>query len=205
MLKQLINLFLNMFVTTNKGNAVDIFNDIALPLTLVFEGSKFTNLSDDKGGPTKYGVTQKAYDAYLQSKSLASISVANIIMEQVQDIYFSNYWTPAKCAQMTQNLAVVVFDTTVNSGQGRAIKTIQQIIGAKVDGIIGQETIQKLANFDQNKLANDFLSSRQAFYKAIVEKDASQNMFLDGWLRRVRFVSDFVNGVKTLQQIKETW
>ncbi len=187
------------------GGKVDIFKDTALPLILVFEGSKFTNYPADKGGPTRYGIIQKEYDSYRTEKSLDTQSVENIMMSEVQDIYYTKYWVPSKCDQMSDKLSTVVFDTSVNNGQGRSIKILQQVIGAKVDGIIGQETIQKLSNFDQGQLANKFISSRQDFYKRIVQNDPTQNVFLKGWLRRIQFLSDFVNEIKTLQQIQQEW
>jgi lysozyme family protein len=184
---------------------VDTFKDIALPLILVFEGSTFTNHPNDKGGPTRYGVIQKQYDKYCLEKNKTLTSVEKISIFEVQDIYYSKYWLPAKCNEMPGKLSTVVFDTTVNSGQGRAVKILQQSIGAKVDGIIGKETISKLVNCDQNKLANQFVDIRIEFYNNIVLKDPTQKVFLKGWLRRVQFLRDYVNGTKTLQQIKEQW
>lgn len=184
---------------------MDIFNVQALQLILIFEGSTFTNNPADKGGPTRYGITQAAYDSYLVKKNKVKCSVQSIAMSEVKDIYYSNYWLPAKCDSMSGNLPICVFDTAVNMGQGRSIKFLQQIIGATVDGVIGQETIKKLANFDQNVLAGKFLDAREAFYNQIVKNDSSQSVFLKGWIRRVEFVRAFITGTKTLDQIKASW
>jgi lysozyme family protein len=184
---------------------MDQFKDIALPLILVFEGEKFTDHPADKGGPTRYGVTQKNYDLYRKSRKWAVQSVKDIGLNEVREIYFNNYWAPAKCSDLTNNLGICVFDTAVNSGCGRSTKLLQQIIGAKVDGVIGQETIKKLKEFNQETLVSRFLDSRVSFYNSLVGRDASQKVFLAGWLRRVRFLREFVLGNKTLGQIRKEW
>jgi lysozyme family protein len=184
---------------------MDQFKDIALPLILVFEGSVFTNHPKDKGGPTRYGVIQTVYDTYRTGKGLATQTVKNITIPEVQDIYYSGYWVPAKCQSMPGKLSVAVFDTTVNSGKSRSIKILQQAIGATVDGIIGRETLQKLKDLDEVKIANKYVDTREAFYHTIVDHDPTQVVFLKGWLRRAKFLRDYVNGDKTLEQIKKEW
>ena len=106
---------------------------------------------------------------------------------------------------MPPKVSTVVFDSSVNCGQARSIMTVQKAIGAKVDGIIGSETLSKIKGLDPTILANSFLDNKVVFYKALVQQDATQQLFLSGWLRRVQFLRDFVNGVKTLGQIKASW
>jgi lysozyme family protein len=184
---------------------MDQFKDIALPLVLVFEGPTFTIHPNDKGGPTRYGIIQTVYDTYRTNKSLATQSVKDITLQEVQDIYYVGYWVSAKCQDMPGKLSIAVFDTTVNSGKGRSIKILQQAIGATVDGIIGQETLQKLKNLNENEVANKYIDTRESFYHAIVDHDLSQSAFLNGWLRRAKFLRDYINGDKTLEQIKKEW
>lgn len=184
---------------------MDQFKGIALPLVLIFEGSAFTNHPADKGGQTRFGIIQTVYNTYRTNKGLETQSVKDIILPEVQDIYYTGYWVPAKCQSMPGKLAIAVFDTTVNSGKGRSIKILQQAIGATVDGIIGQETLQKLKSLDEAKVANKYIDTREAFYHAIVDHDATQSVFLNGWLRRAKFLRDYVNGDKTIDQIKKEW
>jgi lysozyme family protein len=106
---------------------------------------------------------------------------------------------------MPDKVATVVFDSSVNSGQGRSIKTLQKSVGAHIDGIIGPETISMLKDFDDLVLTTSFLDNKEKFYRAIVANDPTQEEFLGGWLRRVSFLRDFVNGVKTLEQIRKSW
>jgi len=175
-----------------------------LPLILIFEGG-LTNDKNDKGGRTDFGITQTEYDLYRSSKKLPTQTVSNISSAEVKDIYLNNYWLPSKCDQMGSKLSVVMFDTSVNMGQGRSVKFLQEAIGAKVDGVIGQETVAKMKTMDVNALANTYISTRKTFYQDIVKKDPTQQEFLGGWLRRVQFVSDYISGIKTLDQIRKSW
>jgi len=184
---------------------MDQFKDIALPLILLFEGSAFTNHPADRGGPTRYGIIQKVYDKYRLDKNEQPQTVERILISEVQDIYYSKYWVPAKCQDMPGKLSIAVFDTTVNSGQGRAVKILQQVIGAKVDGVIGKETIKKLKDFNVVNISNNFLEARESFYHAIVNRDATQSVFLRGWLRRIQYLREYIMETKTLEQIKREW
>jgi lysozyme family protein len=184
---------------------MDQFKDVALPLILVFEGSAFTNHKNDRGGATRYGIIQTVYGTYRTNKGLITQSVKDITLQEVQDIYYVGYWVSAKCQDMPGKLSIAVFDTTVNSGKGRSIKILQQAIGVAVDGIIGQETLQKLKSLDDTAVANRYIDTRENFYHAIVDHDPTQSVFLKGWLRRAKFLRDYVNGDKTLEQIKKEW
>lgn len=180
------------------------FESTALPLVLIFEGS-FSADPADRGGRTNRGITQTVYDKYRLNKNLSTSDVRNISDMEVADIYLNSYWLPSKCDQMSDKLGLVVFDSSVNNGQGRSIKFLQQSMGIKTDGIIGLETISKMDRVDQDQLANTFLSNRVNFYQAIVNRDPTQTKFLKGWLRRINFLRDFISGVKTLDQIRTTW
>jgi len=183
---------------------VEIFHNKALPLVLVFEG-EYDDNPNDYGGRTMKGITQREYDKYLGKKGLPGRHVKLILDEEVKDIYFKDYWLASKCDFMSEKLAICVFDTSVNNGQGRSIKILQKSIGAKVDGIIGQETIEKLRLQDPVKIANTFMDFREKKYRDIVAADSTQVEFLDGWLRRALMVRAFINGTKTVEQIRKEW
>jgi lysozyme family protein len=188
--------------------SMDVFYSKILPLTLIFEGG-FTDNPKDRGGRTNFGITQRVYDGYRRGKNLSYNDVKDISMEEVREIYYKDYYMPSKCSEMPEKISVVVFDTAVNSGVGRSIKTLQQAIGCKIDGSMGPETLLRfkdyLKNHDQMAFINSFTKIRDNFYHAIVERDFTQNIFLKGWLRRLNFLKDYINDVKTLEEIKKEW
>ena len=182
----------------------DTFSTVALPLILIFEGLYVNDIAD-RGGATNHGVTQKIYDSFRKLKNLSSADVKDITNEEVSEIYYNYYWLPSHCDKMPKEVSVVVFDTSVNSGGGRAAKTLQQVLGVTVDGALGPVTLAKLQDQDSLSTANAFLALRSDFYNRIVANDPTQQKFLAGWLRRISLVKDFVNNVKTLAQVKAAW
>lgn len=135
--------------------------DIALKYTLQFEGG-YVNDPADKGGATNKGITKAVYDEYRTKNSLPIQSVKNISDKEVQDIYYKQYWLASGCDKLSDKLAIVVFDFSVNSGVSRAKRYL---------------TLTQ----DPNK----YLDLRASFLKKIVQKKPSQQKFLKGWLSRV--------------------
>lgn len=183
---------------------MNIFKDSALPLILIFEG-KFSNNPNDKGKATNFGITQKTYDYFRKAKSLPLQNVSNISTIELEDIYESFYWIPCKCDLMPSNIAIIVFDTAIQSGQSKAIKFLQECLKIKIDGIIGSQTINKLKEINEIDILNFYINLRETYYKSIVLKDPSQEVFLKGWLRRLNFIKDYLFDIKTLEDIKKSW
>ena len=183
--------------------APDVFTTQALPLVLVFEGG-YVNDPVDKGKATNHGITQSAFDSHMDFDGMPHKDVKDITMNEVTTIY-KEYWSNARCGEMPPLVATCVFDSCVNNGQGRAVRILQQTVGAVVDGKIGSETLSKLKNADDRYTAARVLDTRISFYNGIIRDDASQVRFLAGWIRRVKYIKDYVNGVKTIDQIRQSW
>jgi lysozyme family protein len=61
---------------------------------------------------------------------------------------------------------------------------LQRAIGAKDDGIVGTETIQKAQQAPPQAVVDSMLRRRILLYDSIVRNDPKQYIFLAGWLRR---------------------
>lgn len=182
----------------------DMFKDSALPLILTFEGG-YSNDPNDRGGSTNKGIIQTEYDTYRTKKGLPIQDVRIISDDEVIDIYRNDYWIASKCDQMGEKLSIVMFDTAVNNGTGRAAKILQKALGVTIDGAIGPGTMGALQDSDQTALCARYIDIRETFYHAIVDHDESQSKWLNGWLRRLYMVRDYVNGIKTIDQIRKEW
>jgi len=160
----------------------------ALKLVLKYEGG-YVNDPDDPGGPTNKGVTQKVYDKYRRGQHKAVKSVRDIPQEEVEDIYFKNYWLKGKCNKLPDKIAVVHFDTCVNTGIKQASKFLQRSVEAGDDGIIGPKTIdafnKKLKSEGESFIVKDYLSQRRSFYRLISDRKPALKKFLRGWMNRV--------------------
>ncbi|HEY7770827.1 glycoside hydrolase family 108 protein [Longimicrobium sp.] len=157
----------------------------ALAFVLKWEGSKFTNDPDDHGGATRYGVTQRVYDAHRQRAGQPLQSVKFITMDEVRTLYRRGYWGPAHGDQAQPPLDLVLFDTGVLMGVGRATRFLQTALGVAADGAAGPATLAALAAASPRAVAVRVADLREARLRKIVANDPSQGKFLKGWLNRL--------------------
>lgn len=157
----------------------------SLAFVLRWEGSTFTNDPADHGGATRYGVTQREYDAYRERRGELQRSVRFITMDEVRDIYRREYWERVQADNMPVPLDITMFDTGVLMGVGRAIRLLQMSLGVGVDGVIGPETREALSRADAYPVADRYTDLREARLRGIVERDPTQERFLRGWLNRL--------------------
>lgn len=157
--------------------------DEAITKTLAKEGgSRYTEIANDKGGATKYGISQRAYP---------HIDIRNLTEQQARDIYKRDYWDRV-CGDRIQSQAVAenLFDTAVNMGPVTAAKlaqsTLNEILidGLIVDGVIGSCTIDALSRCEDNVFLAAYTLAKVARYAHICNKDKSQSKFLLGWINR---------------------
>lgn len=134
-----------------------------LKFVLKWEGG-YVNNPNDKGGATNRGITQYTYNAWLKSHGLAARDVRYITMDEVEQIYYKNYWLKAGCNNMSAKFALLAFDTAVNMGLAR----VNQFLRAA-----------------QWKYPEKFIAAREAKYREFA-KYGNQKIFLKGWLNRLR-------------------
>jgi lysozyme family protein len=159
---------------------------------LKWEGG-VSNDPADRGGLTKWGVTQATYDRYRKAKGLPLQSVVKMTEPEMREIYWRFYWQPVKGDEFAYPLALAVFDTGVNMGVGTAIKLLQRAINdllpqAKwiaVDGVLGEQTLRAAKSLDPKRLALQLCARREERYRAIVRANPTQQKFLRGWLNRL--------------------
>jgi lysozyme family protein len=156
----------------------------SLAMVLQFEGG-FVDNPDDPGGATNQGVTQAVYDRWRTEHGVPAQSVRLILPNEVAAIYQTEYWLPAHCNVLTPPLDAVVFDCAVNSGEGRAIRTLQQALQLTDDGAWGPETQAAALACDPRAVASRYLDLRDIFYNAVARARPQSLEFLRGWLNRI--------------------
>lgn len=166
--------------------------DKALDFTLKWEGL-YSNIKGDPGGPTMRGITQRTYDSWRKAKGLEPMPVRQILDEEVRQIYYERYWLPPRCneiADICLPLAICVFDWSVNSGVKRAVRYLQKLISAKVDGIVGSETLNKIKGKVQEwgcaALTSKYLNLREDFLNRLVTMRPELLWAKKGWMNRLR-------------------
>ena len=153
--------------------------DKCLEMILHHEGG-YVNHPKDPGGETNLGVTKRVYEEWGGQKNMKDLTV-----EDVAPIYEKNYWGRAKCDQLPSGLDLAVFDWSVNSGGGRAVKKLQKMIGTVADGGIGPNTLRALANYVDSEGVESTIKNYQAERQSYYEKLKTFETFGRGWTRRV--------------------
>ncbi|QPC44021.1 glycoside hydrolase family 108 protein [Kaustia mangrovi] len=157
--------------------------DRSLELTLAWEGGAVHH-PKDPGGRTNRGVTQRTYDRYRRDRNRPRKDVFQIAPAEVADIYRSMYWNLVKGDQLPAGADYAVFDYAVNSGPGRAARALQKIVGARVDGIIGPETVDLTREAyarDPVALVEAICEERYRFVRSL----KTWKTFGRGWKRRI--------------------
>src|SRR6056297_2567460 len=144
--------------------------DLAVNAVLAHEGS-YVEDPDDPGGATKYGISSRAYP---------DVDIENLSVEDAKDIYLNDYWRKLRCDELPSGLDLLVFDAAVNQGPGAAATILQQAVGAKVDGIIGPQTLSYTQTADTVNVIREIVAMRGAKYGNI----ATFPRFGLGWMRR---------------------
>lgn len=149
------------------------------------EGSAFTDHPADRGGPTKYGITQRAWESYRMRRRAfrAPEHVRDLTETDARAFYFSEYIVPWSWI-MNSKLRELVIDSAVNHGESRAAKWLQEAAGVTVDGIVGPKT-RVAVNSDSIETKRAFFKRRAMFYVDIVLRDNTQLVFLRGWMNRL--------------------
>jgi len=162
-------------------------NSLALKFVLSQEGG-YSNDPADKGGATNFGITHAEYDADRIDRGLLTQSIRLITAEEVRSIYDRKYWQAGKCGQLPAPLDLIHFDGCVNIGIGGATRLLQKAVGSKVDGGFGPQTLKDVENAlkdnDSLAIALNIIDLRREYYRRIVDRNATQGVFLKGWLNR---------------------
>lgn len=154
-------------------------------LAIIKTEGGFTDCDDDRGGPTKYGITLATYSRYLGRPATIE-ELKHVTKPVAQDILREEYYVKPGIDQLPHPLAEQVLDAAVNMGQKTAIKMLQQALGLKEDGRIGPATLDKARQADPALVNNALAHLRMARYEQIALSDPSQVQFLQGWLSRAR-------------------
>jgi len=160
------------------------FTDALIDDIIKREGS-FVNHPADKGGPTKFGITQATLANWL-GRTASTDDVKNLTQEEAKRIYQARYVAPFMQLVYPPLIEQCV-DAGVNHGVGQAIKLLQRALGKPIvaDGIIGPQTLAAVEKADGNALTALYIAVRLELYATILQRDSSQLAFAAGWMNRM--------------------
>lgn len=104
---------------------------------------------------------------------------------KVESFYETNYWDRVQGDKIvSQNIANSIFDFAVNAGVSTSSSLAQLVVEAKIDGVIGDNSLMLINNFSEELFLSSFTIAKISRYIAIVEKRQTNRKFFYGWVRR---------------------
>jgi lysozyme family protein len=150
--------------------------NLAIQKTLVHEGG-FSDNPNDKGGATKYGITQS---------DMPGADIANITQDQAIAYYQEHYVKPLYAQINDQLLGEKIFDMGVLFGVGTAVKllqiSMQHAIAVVSDGTFGPNT---LAAVNQIGNLTEYKQVLLAHAINVVTNNPGDAVFVQGWTSRI--------------------
>lgn len=148
---------------------------------------KYTNRASDRGGPTKWGITQKAWSDYIKRPATIP-EVQSITEQQAREFYFSEFMRKPRFDLIVHPfLREFVFDCGVNHGTRRAACWLQASVQVSVDGDIGPLSLQKVNVTPWLATFLRMVAIRQRFYAHISSDQLPADPDLPnlkGWINR---------------------
>ena len=139
--------------------------------------------------PTRWGVTQKAYDQFRKGIGQPPESVFDMDEGECRPVY-EWFWEDSKAPQLpSDNLALCHFDMYFNSPPVAANKCLQRAVGILADGILGTKTLDvvrgALMQDGERALLIRMTGLRMRRYRQLVETYPHLAPNLPGWAARV--------------------
>jgi lysozyme family protein len=151
-------------------------------------GEKETNDPADSGGRTKFGISERAHpEAWADG---------TVDYEEARRIYEKVYILAEKFHLLEDVfLKHQVVDFGVPSGPDTAARLLQQVLGVKIDGVVGPKTLEAIKTYPEGKLFGvtvpgsvllnlAFRDARVMHYATLAKRRPKDLRFLLGWLRR---------------------
>lgn len=98
-------------------------------------------------------------------------------------IYKAQYWDTVRGDDLPAGIDYCVYDFSVNSGPGKAVRVLQEVVGARMDGVIGPATLSAIEACGKgpSQIIDEICNSRLAFMRSL----KTWKKYGKGWSRRV--------------------
>jgi len=158
--------------------------ETAYNILLALEGG-FVNHKHDRGGQTKFGISQRQYP---------DVDIKNLTKEKAMAITKKDYWDVLCCDAFEYGeLKLELLDFGFVAGTSRCARYLQQALNlmgfkTEVDSIVGPDTVRQ-ANSASVKYQKALLAAVRGFefehFKRLALKSKTQKAFIKGWLARI--------------------
>jgi lysozyme family protein len=164
-------------------------------------GDHFTDDPADRGGATKFGITQNALAEWLR-RPVHREEVRDLTLERAREFYAWLLEDSGVGRILNPLLREVVFDGVVNHGRAPGVRLLQRALGVRDDGVIGPVTLAAVPHLDARRLAARALTERLRLYGRLISgnlTDADRDgipdntEFAAGWINRAAGLMDWLN------------
>ena len=166
---------------------------VALDLMFGHEGG-YSSAPTDRGNylngvlvGTKYGVTGATLAAHRGVKNVTAAQVKGMSRQEAEDIYRRSYWFQSGGDILPPGLDYAAFDFGVNSGPGRAVKTLQGVVGVREDGHVGEQTLAAVRRYPGGltPLIRAYCDARMKYLRSLSNRQTGFPANGRGWTIRV--------------------
>ncbi|HEY4940779.1 MAG TPA: glycosyl hydrolase 108 family protein [Rhizomicrobium sp.] len=160
---------------------------------LLNEGG-YVNDPADHGGATNFGITAAEWGRTQNlGRAATPAEMQALTRDQAIAVYKADYIAkPGFDAIPDLNLRMIVVDSGVLHGVGRAAQWLQTALGVAADGAIGNVTKTAMANANACVQARKgVVKLRIQSYGTILNNDHTQVRFAAGWLNRAVALFEF--------------
>jgi lysozyme family protein len=135
----------------------------------------FCDDPQDPGGITNCGISKRSHPD-MTVDEIRALTPATAAL-----IYQHEYWSAIHGDDLPDAVGFALLDFAVNSGVSAAIHTLQRVLGATADGVMGSQTVHAAQIMPPKSLVRDLFEQR------LTLMEAQPNYAHDGkgWRRRV--------------------
>ena len=163
-------------------------NEIQTELTKILDREgwpAYTDHPDDRGGPTKGGITLTTLRSWRGQSQLGEKALKDLTHNEALSILYKRYVECNGIDKLSNNsLKYHVIDNAVLSGPFIAVKDLQKSLHIKDDGIIGPITLYAIGRKGYEDVNRLLAVTRSLRLARFVQKNPNQLVFLVGWLKR---------------------
>jgi lysozyme family protein len=142
------------------------------------EEGAYSNHPKDRGGPTMYGVTERVARRHGYTGDMKDLP-----LDLAERIYLEDYWGPAGCDAVPDNMKYPLFSFYVNAPPKAAIRALQiaaELPESQQDGVMGPKTLMAVNSANAKRLEFRFSAAKNLYYTGLTDWPA----FGRGWIRR---------------------
>lgn len=162
-------------------------DDIIEAAIIAEGGDRFTNDPNDRGGPTRWGITAATLG---EARGLGRVATEDEVKAltgaEARDIYRTRYIeAPGFKNVLDDRLRALLVDSAIQHGPATAVEFLQRALGVRDDGMLGGLTIAALEKAQPQYIYREVWAERARFYAGIVKRQPNQRKFSGGWFNRL--------------------